>query len=59
MREEVTMSWRKLYSEEVYSWYSLAGTIWMVKLRRVRCVRHLACVGEKRCAYKVLVGNFG
>jgi hypothetical protein len=58
-REEVTVSWRKLCSEEVYSWYSLPGTIRMVKSMRVGSVRHVACVWEKRCACKILVGKFG
>jgi hypothetical protein len=29
----------------------------MIKLRRLRCVGHVARMGESRCAYKVLVGK--
>jgi len=31
----------------------------MVMSMRVRWVRHVACVGEKKFAYKVLVGKSG
>jgi hypothetical protein len=56
-RDEVTGGWRKLHNEELLNLYSSANTIGMIKPRRMRSVRHLARMREKRVAYRILVEN--
>jgi hypothetical protein len=57
-REEVTGAWRKLHNE-LHNWYSSPSTniIRMIKSRRIRCAGHLAWMGEKRNAHRILVGK--
>jgi len=55
-RDEVTREWRKLYNEELNDLYS-PNIIWVIKLRRMRWVGHIACMGERRGIYRVLVGK--
>jgi hypothetical protein len=31
--------------------------IWVIKSRRLRCAGHVACMGERRSAYRALVGK--
>jgi hypothetical protein len=56
-RDEVTGEWKKLHSEELHSLYLSPNIIRQIKSRRVRWVRHVACMGEKRKIYKVLMGK--
>jgi hypothetical protein len=56
-RNEVTGGWRKLHNEELHNLYSSPSTIRMMKSRRMRCAGHVARMGEKRNAYRILVGN--
>jgi hypothetical protein len=49
--------WRKLYNEELYALYSLLIIILLMKSRRLRWAGHVACMGERRGAYRVLVGK--
>jgi hypothetical protein len=56
-RDEVTGGWRKLHNEELHNLYSSASIIRMIKLRRMTWAGHVARMGEKRNAYRVLVGN--
>ena len=35
----------------------MANISWVMKLRRMRSVRHVACMGERRGIYRVLVGE--
>jgi hypothetical protein len=56
-RDEVTGGWRKLHNEELHNFYSSPSIIRMIKSRRVRWVGHVAQMGEKRNAYKILVGK--
>jgi hypothetical protein len=37
--------------------YSSPNIIRQIKSRRMRWVRHVACIGEERKVYKVLVGK--
>jgi hypothetical protein len=37
--------------------YSLHSIIWVIKARRMRGVGHVACVGERKGAYRVLEGK--
>jgi hypothetical protein len=56
-RDEVTGEWRKLHNEELHNLYSSPDIIRQVKSRRIRWVGHVACMGEERKVYKVLVGK--
>jgi len=53
----VTGEWRKLHNEEVNDLYSSPINVRVIKSRRMRCVGHVACVGERRGMYRVLVGK--
>jgi hypothetical protein len=56
-RDEVTGGWTKLHNEELCDLYSLSSIIRMIKSRRMRWAEHVARMGEKRKAYKLLVGK--
>jgi hypothetical protein len=56
-RDEVTGGWGKLLNEELHNLYSSQSTIRMMKSMRMRWVGHVAQIGEKRKAYRVLVGK--
>jgi hypothetical protein len=56
-RDEVTGGWRKLHNEELHNLYSSPSIIRMVKSRRMRLAGHVSGMGEKRNAYRILVGN--
>jgi hypothetical protein len=55
-RNEMTGGWRKLHNEELHNLYSSPSIIRMAKLR-MRWAGHVARVGEKRKAYRILVGK--
>jgi hypothetical protein len=55
MRDEETGDWRKLYNEELHNLYSSPGIIRMIKSRRMGWAGHVARMGEKRNAYRILV----
>jgi hypothetical protein len=55
--DEVTGDWRKLHNEELYDLYSSPNIIWLIKSRRTRWAGNLACVGERKGAYRVVVGR--
>jgi hypothetical protein len=54
-RDEVTGEWRKLHNEELRDLYSSPSIIRIVKSRRMRWAGHVARMGEKRNAYRLLV----
>jgi len=54
-RDNVTAEWRK--REEFNDLYSSPNIIWVIKSRRMRCVGHVAHIGERRGAYMVLEGK--
>jgi hypothetical protein len=56
-RDDVTGEWRKLHSEELRDLYSSPCIMRMTKSRRMRWVGHVARMGEKRNAYRLLVGK--
>jgi len=56
-RDEATGEWRKLHIEELNGLYSSSNIIWVIKLRRMRWAGLVACVGEKRGVYRILVGK--
>jgi hypothetical protein len=49
--------WRKLHKEKLHNLYSSSNIIRMIKPRRVRWAGYVARVGEKRNAYRILVGK--
>jgi hypothetical protein len=55
-RNEVTGEWRKLHNEELCDLYSLPNIIRIIKSRRMSWAGHVARMGEKRNAYRLLVG---
>jgi hypothetical protein len=43
-------SWRKLHNDELHCLYSALNIVRVIKLRRVRWVEHVACMGGgERC----------
>jgi hypothetical protein len=56
-RDEVTGEWRKLHNEELRDLYSPPSIIGIIKSRRMRLAGHVARMGEKRNAYRLLVGK--
>jgi hypothetical protein len=54
---EVTGGWRKLHNEELHNLYSSPSMIRMIKSRRMRWAGHVARMGEKRNAYRILMGK--
>jgi hypothetical protein len=56
-RDEVTGEWRKLHNEELHDLYSSPSIIRIMKARRMRWAGHVARMGEKRNAYRLLVAK--
>jgi hypothetical protein len=54
-RDKVTGGWRKLHNEELHNLYSSLNIIRMIKSRRMRWSGHVARMGERRLAYRILV----
>jgi hypothetical protein len=57
--DEVTGGWRILHNEELHNLPFSPCIIRMIKSRRMRSAGHVARMGEKRNAYRILVGNPG
>jgi hypothetical protein len=58
-RDEVRGGWRKLHDEELHNLYCSPSIIRMIKSRRMRWAGHVGRMGEKRKAYRILVGKPG
>jgi hypothetical protein len=56
-RGKVVEGWRKLHNEELHNLYSLPSIIRMIKQRRMGWAGHVARMGGKRSAYRILVGK--
>jgi hypothetical protein len=56
-RDEITGEWRGLHNDELYVPYSSPNIIWVIKSRRLRWAGHVARMGERRGAYRALVGK--
>jgi hypothetical protein len=56
-RDEVTGGWKKLHNEELLNLYSSPSIIRMIKSMRIRREEHVERMGEKRNAYRILVGK--
>jgi hypothetical protein len=48
---------RKLNNEELHILYSSPNIIRQIKSHRMRCVRHVARLGEEKKLFSVLMGN--
>ena len=56
-RDEVTGEWRKMHNEELNDLYSSPNIVRVIKWRKISWAEHVACVGEGRGVYRVLMGN--
>jgi hypothetical protein len=56
-RDEVTGEWSKLQNEELNDMYSSSTIVRVIKSRRRSWAGHVACMGEGRGVYRVLVGK--
>jgi hypothetical protein len=53
----MTGGWRKLHNVELHNFYSSPSIIRMIKSRRMRWTVRVARIGEKKNAYRILVGK--
>jgi hypothetical protein len=53
----LTGEWRRLHNKEFYALYSSPNIIRVIKSRRLRWAGHVARMGERRGAYRALVGK--
>jgi hypothetical protein len=56
-KREENGSWRKSHDCELHSLYSSPNIVRVIKSRRMRWAGHVACRGEGRGVYRVLVGR--
>jgi hypothetical protein len=55
--DEVEGGWRNLHNEELCDLSLSPGAIRIISLRIMRCAGHVVGIGEKRNAYRLLVGE--
>jgi len=55
--DEATGEWRRLHNKELNDLYSSPNNVRVIKSRRMRWTGHVACMGEERGVYRVLVGK--
>jgi hypothetical protein len=56
-RDEATGEWKTLHNEELNDLYSSPNIIRVIKSRRMRWAGRVARMGEKKVAYRILVGR--
>ena len=56
-KDEVTGEWRKLHYEDLSDLYCSPNIVRVIKSRRMGWAGHVACMGKKRVAYRVLMGK--
>jgi hypothetical protein len=56
-RDEVTGEWRKLHNKKLNDRYCSPIIIQVIISRRMRWAWNVACMGERRGVYRVLVGK--
>jgi hypothetical protein len=56
-RYEVTGEWRKLHNEDPNDLYSSPNIVRVNESRRMRLAGHIACNGDRRGVYGVLIGK--
>jgi hypothetical protein len=54
-RDEITGKWRRLHNKELYDMYSSVNFIRVIKSRRMKWAGHVARMGERTGAYRVIV----
>ena len=47
----------KIHNEELNDLYCSSNIIRVIKLRRMRWAEHVARIGQRRCAYRILMGK--
>jgi hypothetical protein len=55
--DEMTGGWGKLHNEWLHNVYSSKNIITVIRSRGMRWTGHVACMGEKRNAYRILVAK--
>jgi hypothetical protein len=55
--DEITGEWRRLHNEEFCPMYASPNNMRVIKSRSLRWAKLVARMGERRGAYKVLVGE--
>jgi hypothetical protein len=55
--DEVTGERRKLHNEELNALYCSPNIVRVIKLRRFRLAGNVACMGERKGVYRVVVGK--
>ena len=56
-RDELTGEWRKVHNKELHDWYCSPNIVRVIKSRIMRWAEHVACKGEWRIIYRVLMGK--
>jgi hypothetical protein len=56
-KDEVTAGWRELNNGALHNLYSSPSIIRTTKSRKMRWAEYVARMGEKRNAYRILVGK--
>jgi hypothetical protein len=56
-KREEDGSWRKLHNDELHDLCSSPNIFRVIKSRRIRWAGHVACMGEGRGTYRLLVGR--
>jgi hypothetical protein len=51
----VTGEWERLHTGELYDLHSSTNILWVIKSRRMRWAGQVACMGDRRSVYRVLV----
>jgi len=54
-RDKVTRKLKKLHNEELNDLYPSPNIIWVITSGRMRWMEHMACMRERRGAYRGLV----
>jgi hypothetical protein len=57
MQFVIMLVWRKLHNGELHYLYTSPSIIRMIKSRRMKWAGHVARMGERRNAYRTLVGK--
>ena len=56
-RDEVMGEWRRLHNKELNDLYSSPNIVRVIKSRRMRWAGYMACMGQEKGVYRVLVGK--
>jgi hypothetical protein len=56
-RDEVTVEWRKLHNKKLHDLYSSPSIIRIIKSRRMRWAGHVARMGRRGNAYRLMIGK--